>query len=246
MRIATWNLQRPRHPGGRREKAICRLLEAIDADVWVLTETHESVTPGCGYEPAMTSGTDRPGQPGERWAAIWSRYPIESLPPTRDPVRSVLARVAPPYGAPLVVCATVLPWLGSPWQGIPSAHGAAFAAALDLQAGDWEATRRSYPDHDLLVAGDFNQDLASSYYYGSRLNRAKLLDVLRQARLTPLTSGNHDPIRRDSPPFACIDHMCLTEGSNWQPGHISRWPDLPNPDRRLSGHFGVAIDFQPA
>lgn len=42
MRIATWNLERPK----RRQVAKCdqvrEWLRRIDADVWVLTEAHES------------------------------------------------------------------------------------------------------------------------------------------------------------------------------------------------------------
>jgi hypothetical protein len=57
-----------------------------------------------------------------------------------------------PYGAPLIVYGTVLPWLGSKWRGIASAGGAAFSAALETQVADWKGLTNSHPDHDLVVA----------------------------------------------------------------------------------------------
>jgi hypothetical protein len=94
-----------------------------------------------------------------------------------------------------------LPWLGSGWRDVRAVGGEAFAAALNLQAQDWGALRAAYPDHDLILAGDFNQDLADSFYYGSHDNRRRLVEALQTTGLIPLTSGVGDPVRRDSPPW---------------------------------------------
>ena len=211
--------------------------------MWVLTETHDSISPGPGFGRAATAGADRPGDSGERWTAIWSRFPIEALPPTSDPIRAVAARVVPPDGAPLIVYGTVLPWLGSPWREFAAANGRAFAEALEVQARDWRALRESNPDHDIVVAGDFNQDLADTHYYGSRANRHSLLLALERAELVALTAGRNDPVRRDSSPCACIDHICISKRARWQPGARRRWPDVRKPDRGLSDHFGTTIEL---
>lgn len=246
MRLANWNVARPVPSGQRRRASIVEQIEMVAADIWVLTETHDSVVPGSSFQGISTEGDDRPAEPGERWVTIWSRFPIEALPPTSDPVRTVAARVVPHRSAPLVVYGTVLPWLGSAWRDVEAVDGKAFAAALDVQTADWCALRESFPDDDLVVAGDFNQDLADTRYYGSRANRAKLESALQRAGLVALTARGDDPIRALSAPSACIDHICISAPSHWRSTGAHRWPDTPSPDRRLSDHFGVVVTFEPA
>jgi endonuclease/exonuclease/phosphatase family metal-dependent hydrolase len=143
----------------------------------------------------------------------------------------------------LIIYGTVLPWLGSKWRNIAAARGVAFAAALDAQARDWDNLRARFPDDTLLVAGDFNQDLAPTHCYGSTLNRQRLLDALNRSGLTPLTSGHADPVRASAPPYACIDHSCLSQSAAWSVKRVFCWPDTAKPDPALSDHFGIAVDL---
>ena len=242
VRVATWNLARP-VSGRRRRTVICEHIAAVDADIWVLTETHDGIVPGDNYRSAVTSGVDRPGALGERWVTIWSRFPIQALAATSDPVRAVAARVEPPNGAPLIVYGAVLPWLGSPWRGVEAAGGRAFAEALKVQALDWRVLRAAHPNHDLIVAGDFNQDLAETHYYGSQANRECLVAALKDAGLVVLTGGVADPVRASSAQCACIDHICISTPARWLLRRVGRWPDLSRPDRRLSDHFGIVAEF---
>lgn len=138
---------------------------------------------------------------------------------------------------------TVLPWLGSEWRSFPSANGIAFRAALAVQAADWMKIKRDYPDDELFVLGDFNQDMVSPRYYGSRANRTELETALEIAGLVALTAGSGDPIRRDSSPCACIDHICARRDSKWTAMPAERWPDVPVPERWLSDHFGVSVEL---
>ena len=246
VKFATWNLGRPLPPDGRRVARIVHEIRRVGADIWVLTETHDLVTPGTDCSCVSTAGMDRPGEPGERWVSIWSRYSIEPLPETSDPMRAVAARVVPPVGPPLIVYGTVLPWLGSPWRHVAASGGQAFAAALEAQASDWRRLRTVYSDHDFLLAGDFNQDLADTHYYGSRSNRRALQEALDGASLVALSAGDRDPVRRDSPSCACIDHICLSDTSVWKPGELCRWPDAATPDPVLSDHFGIEVTFERA
>jgi endonuclease/exonuclease/phosphatase family metal-dependent hydrolase len=140
----------------------------------------------------------------------------------------------------------VLPWLGSPWRHVEAANGRAFAEALSVQAADWQNLRESHSDHALIVAGDFNQDLAATHHYGSRANRRALQKALDRAELVAHTAGDDDPVRRHSPGHASIDHVCISTTSRWRQGAIHRWPDAPAPDRRVSDHFGVAVEFELA
>src|SRR6266566_1969624 len=54
MRLATWNLARPR-PGSVRASRLLTHVALVDADVWVLTETHLAVSPGPSFRLAACS-----------------------------------------------------------------------------------------------------------------------------------------------------------------------------------------------
>lgn len=124
-------------------------------------------------------------------------------------------------------------------------HVDAFREALNLQLQDWRKLRLKFPGDEFFVLGDFNQDLAPTHYYGSTANRCALTAALEECGLVALTAGSGDPIRRGSPPFACIDHICMLTNSQWQAEPAVRWPDTPKPDKRLSDHFGLAVTLRP-
>jgi hypothetical protein len=241
MKLANWNLE-------RANTDPCRLrlrkeVDRIDADIWVFTETRDSFSPGDGYPYSYSSASGRDGigvdQPEDRWVAVHSKYPLQQLP-TKDKARTVAVRVFPPAYSPFLIFGTVLPWIGDKWRGFPSKAGVAFKKALDLQKSDWKKMWRSFPDDELFVIGDFNQDLVLPHFYGSQENRDALRDALNEFGLRALTGDDDDPIRRDSPPFACIDHICFSN-RYWKPEPAIRWPDKP--DKRLSDHFGVAVSL---
>jgi hypothetical protein len=201
IRIATWNVQRSKLSEVKRRDGEAfqgnRLLESIhtmQADIWILTETHASLSPLLGFTSATTKESDPIHEPGETWVTIWSRFPIEPVARTSDPSRICAARIVPNGSRPLVVYGTVLPWIGSTWQGIPSANGVAFSAALNAQLSDWVSLQREHPDCDFVLAGDFNQDMSTSYYYGSRRNQAALQGAISTAKLSVLTAAALDPI----------------------------------------------------
>lgn len=79
MRVANWNLQRIL-PTQSRVSLIRKQFAAVEADIWILTETHEFVGPGDDYSSVMSGEPDRKSKKGERWTGIWSRHPIKHLP----------------------------------------------------------------------------------------------------------------------------------------------------------------------
>jgi endonuclease/exonuclease/phosphatase family metal-dependent hydrolase len=240
MRLATWNVALP--VAARRREGMRSHTDRQQADVWVLTETHDGFTPGHAFFHSSAAGRDGLHEQQHRWVTIWSKFPLEPLV-TLDEKRTAAARVRPESGAPFVVYGTVLPWLGSTWREHPSAGGAAFREALLVQSADWMRLRRDNPDDEFFVLGDFNQDLVrvGPRYYGSRANRDALETALVDAGLVALTAADGDPIRRDSAPCACIDHICARRDSNWRAEPAVRWPDLPAPERWLSDHFGLSV-----
>ena len=219
--------------------------DRVDADIWVLTEAHDGFSPGHPFSHSSDAGRDGQRDPEHRWVTLWSRFPIEPLA-TSDSARTVAARVRPPSADPFVIFGTVLPWFGSTWRGFDSSGGVAFRESLAVQSADWLRLRRDFPSDEFFVLGDMNQDLVatSPRYYGSLNNRAALEAALFAAGLTALTAGAGDPVRRDSAPCACIDHICMLGDSAWRADAAVRWPDAAVPQRSLSDHFGIAVSLR--
>lgn len=168
IRIANWNLERVL-PSQKRATAIRAYMAEINADIWILTETHAEMSPGDAYLSSISGEPDRVSQLGECWSAIWSSHPIEPLPSfVSDSSRCAAAKIQHPKLGNIIAYSCVLPWHGSTWREIPSRDAAAFEAALELYSKDWERIRNSFPDSTLIVAGDFNQSVADWHYYGSR------------------------------------------------------------------------------
>lgn len=243
MKLANWNLQRAATK--MKRTALREQTDAVAADLWILTETREEFDPGLPY--SCHSAEWRDGLPGldtaaDHWVAIHSVHPLERID-VRDKVRTTAARVHPEDAAPFLVFGTVLPWNGDNWRGHASAGGDAFRAALKLQQQDWQDMRQDYPKDEFFVMGDMNQDLAPARYYGSKANKDALLAALDSVGLHALTGGDGDPIRRDSASYACIDHICALKDSLWKAEPAARWPDAPQPDKRLSDHFGVSVSL---
>jgi endonuclease/exonuclease/phosphatase family metal-dependent hydrolase len=244
-RIATWNVERPKADSHTKLPRLTASMREIDADVWILTETHANLTPGANYHPVSSAGYDRTQQAGESWVTIWSRLKVLATPRTVDPVRTACAVVRLSSGRELVVYGTVLPWLGSSWRDFPPTGGKAFAAALDAQRSDWKQIRSEYPDAELCVAGDLNQDLQDRHYYGSTANRSALRESLAQEMLTCVTAGDRDPVSLiTGTNGAAIDHILLSEGLHrGAPVTVGAWPQRDTPDRTLSDHYGLWADL---
>ena len=242
LRIATWNVERPKLSEATRRARLLEAMRTIQADIWVLTETHTALSPGSEFASITTQGADRPGEPGETWVAIWSRFPMQPVTQTSDLCRAVAVRITPPGSRDLIVYGTVLPWLGSAWQGIPAPGGAAFSAAVDAQLADWLLLQQDNRDCDFILAGDLNQDLGTSHYYGSRRNRIALQTALRTANLQCLTAAAYDPLTNHAPSHASIDHICVSKGLTLVGSAVS-WPMTDKPQRNLSDHFGVLAEL---
>ena len=231
-------------PNQSRFSTIEQICQSINCDIWFLTETHEALIPSRGYFSHFSGIPDRDSDPGERWSAIWSKWPIEPLDSyATDLSRSVSGRISESAFGEIILYGTVLPWNTDP-RAKNLGSFAAFAHAVEIQKSDWLKIQRDFPKATLIVAGDFNQSLVDRHYYGSKKKRVILEKILKECELSPLTSGKNDPIARDSYPRACIDHICIASKENWGVEKTSRWPDNPNPDLSLTDHFRVMLDLR--
>ena len=85
MKIATWNLDRVRPGLGARSARIREALGHIDADVWVLTESHPQFAPAAEYRHISMSAQAPDRVHGGCWVTIWVRdgIPADALGPHR-------------------------------------------------------------------------------------------------------------------------------------------------------------------
>jgi hypothetical protein len=247
MRIATWNLARSK-ASGSRAAALQKYIAAVDADVWVLTETQSEFTPGASFALIAASVEASDLSPGERWSTVWVRSGIYGEPvASGDAERTACARLRLPSGRQLYVYGTVLPWL-SDGRRDPIRGAAAFQLALAEQAADWKRIRREAPDVGLCVAGDLNQDLLPvGHFYGSAAGRTALRDVLITTGLVCLTGGDRDPVAGLGGGRASIDHVCLTDSvlASLSAQPCSQiWPEPTQLGPTLTDHFGIAVELQ--
>ena len=142
MRIATWNLERPKNGSSQRSRLLMDKLGEIDADIWILTETHDEVIPDKGYHSGSTDPVPEPPiihLDGEHRTTIWTRWPIADTLPTSSPDRTVCADIETPYGS-LLVYGTIISYHRSGCPPYGSARQwEAYYAAIATQGAEWQS-----------------------------------------------------------------------------------------------------------
>jgi endonuclease/exonuclease/phosphatase family metal-dependent hydrolase len=242
MRLATWNLERVSSTEPRAHR-VREIMRSIRADVWILTETDERLAPEHGMTPVSSSTPERPHRPGERWVSIWTRSEQCEPVPTADPVRTACVRMPRQTGASLLIYGTVLPWRAD-IRFRPLRGGDAFCHALAEQAEDWAALRRSYPNHILCVAGDFNQEATRPCRVGTAKGLRELSQALASNDLVCVSGGTSDPLsRRTAGARSTIDHICLTSAAATLTSRVESWPDALE---GLTDHFGTSVELADA
>jgi endonuclease/exonuclease/phosphatase family metal-dependent hydrolase len=237
VRVATWNVEYAR--GAARNARRRDVVQSVEADIWVLTETHDEFTPGDDFQAVST--VQRPLEsadvvPGSRWATIWSRFPIRPVDePGPDDERTVAAVVDTPEG-PVLVCGVVLPWIGDKTRdGVP--------AVMNRLVPYWSELKKTH-GAPLVVAGDFNVNLGGPHYYGANASKDAVRSGLTDLGLEAVT--DFERTRSHLPEHGLVDHIAvpshLASGSS-----IARlWERHDADGLRLSDHHGVAVDVSLA
>lgn len=244
MRIATWNLNHPPlTPTNARRAEMLRWMSEIKADIWVLTETLDDLSPGEGYKCIARSepAADLETYKNACWTAIWSRIGGTSSALKEERDRAACALVPTNAGTSLLVYGTVLPWFSD--RRWPEVTGvAAFEKALSLQAAEWDRLKREHAGAHLCVAGDFNQSLPYFSRFGTHEGGAALDRALAAHNLACPT-GSIDPLLAATG-RPTIDHICIS-----RPLIAARnvavgvWPQPPALDKALTDHYGIWLDI---
>lgn len=232
MRVATWNVGYGISP--TRNERIRHQMEVVDADVWVLTETHDMVVPPGRYQAVSTiqrPGTSQGIRDGSRWVSVWSRLPAEQVC-TVDSERSAAALVTVD-GTRVLIFGTVLPWT-------TDTERPGMVHELSRQMPDW----RDLPSHlgaSAIVAGDFNVNLGGPHYYGANASKAAVARALAEAGLVVMTDYDH--LLPLAPTEGVIDHIAVSAGlaANSRPAAV--WGRQNEHGEPMSDHSGVAVDI---
>ena len=214
MKIATWNLERPTTTG-KKNASIESALAAVNADIFILTETNESINPGSGYysihsvEAAENFYTE-----GERRVSIFSKYPFRKQIPTFNAETALCVQIQTPEGE-LAIYGTII--------GTHGNREASFQTDLELQILDFN---KIAAEHGLCIAGDFNISFSDNYYYtkAGRDSLTGCFDLLGLVNTTADISEN-------------IDHIILPKSFIDKKPNTEEW----NRDKKLSDHIGVAV-----
>ena len=250
MRIATWNVERPRNNTAPRSQRVLDKIQEVAADIWILTETHDAICPGLVYYDASTPTVSEPPvlhAAGEHKTTIWSRWPISEQWETATPHRAVCAIIETPLGG-LVVYGTVIPYHGAHWPYGTARNWDAHYAAIATQGADWSRLRRKYPIHGLCVAGDLNQTRTGRLWYGSKWGRALLDLALSENQLVGVTQADFSAAQKLTQEdrallTQCIDHICLDGRWANLVQQIGIWPRHTASGEPLSDHSGVYVDL---
>ena len=238
MRIGTWNVAY-----GIGQKANDRRrqqLQDLEVDIWVLTETHDDLSPGDGYTPHPSAQRPRDAadvRDGSRWVTIWTRLPYTGEAITLDDSERTSAAVIDCDGHSLLVYGTVLPWYGDKDRG-------GMAGAIASQAPEW---KRLPAVHGVpcCVAGDFNVNLGGPHVYGSNASKKAVADALRDEGLDPVTDHAHQSDYRAQTGkelHGLVNHIALTSHLAATAEIVSVFGPRDANGEFMSDHAGVVVE----
>jgi endonuclease/exonuclease/phosphatase family metal-dependent hydrolase len=235
LRIATWNLDRPRTNGWQKNPAILQKLRDINADIWVLTETNHAIALKNTHQ-GIPSQDYPPGsyyRPGENCTTIWSRYPVKQQIPTAEPFTAVCAEIQSPLGN-LIVYGTIITWAADGVREKEAKMWQRHYESIHWHGKNWATLRNS--ELPFCVAGDFNECLHKPFRYGTPEGRALLEQQLQRSNLVCVTAS--DEIGYN------IDHICLSTDWSKRVTQVKQWQGYyKEGSKPVSDHFGIYVDL---
>jgi len=250
LTIATWNLDRAAATPNVRTQAMHEQIAAVQADIWVLTETNEHFELP-GYRPLSTPDAGRYPK-GRKTTMLWVRedWAVQAIPVFPDlPEREDPARTWPSFtvssqdtapaicaivetpGGKVLVYGTVITYAGDkgPWG--TATNNQEQLRSTKAHHHDWCRLREAYPELPFIAAGDFDATCDERNYPAE-----ETCDTLRAA----IVENGLVCLSKEH----WIDHICVSSehyGSSevrvYHPTYFSPWS---NKTVTVSDHHCVA------
>lgn len=225
MKIATWNVERLKHKKSLDE--IIAFCDWVQADILVLTETDEQVSPYYRYcfQTPTPPDIKLPHyeetlhyRPTEHRISIFTNYKCVRHHTTFDKYTALCVELETEKGN-LLVYGTIIGGFGN--------RHPSFEEDLIKQVGDYK--RLSASGNGLCICGDFNCSFVDNYYY-TKAGRDIILRTFAENHIKLLTANR--PL--------CIDHIAISEQFVADSEiYIEEW----NLKKTLSDHKGIAVQF---
>lgn len=246
LRIATWNLDRS---GIRKKTRIgpqLKKLEGVDADILVLTETHESTRPS-GYDFHIASKRDPDyHQEGESCVSIWSRYPLAEIPSTpENRYLTVCAEIHGPTGiGEIVLYGTIITYGADGVSEGLAKHWERHRAAVKSQVEEWNTLSKQFPGHLRIVAGDFNENLDGKRWYGVKDAKDAIQSGLTTAGMRCPTAAKSISLLAGDGILSrsTVDHICVSS-DHAKILRVLAWEGNDG-GLTLSDHNGILVDIE--
>ena len=240
LRIATWNLERPKPNAHSKNSRRIEKIREINADIWVLTETSSAIALA-GYDSLASESQPGYHSIGESFATIWSRWPVRRKLPTFDPFFNVCAEVESPAG-PMIVFGTIITYANDKGPDGKARRWEEHRKSIGSHRADWLRLRQEFPNHLFCVAGDFNQSRDGSGWYEDAESVKILSAALDGSDLQCVTE---DDMRANGTlkSRASIDHICLSKSLVSQGITVGVWEGTTDDGCQMSDHNGVVISI---
>ena len=193
MKIATWNIERLKIE--KRQKAIETILNSVDADILVLTETDTRINPANYTYKVFSEELDslQNYKSTERRVAIYSKYKITNQLKTFDAKISLCVVIETNLGN-LIVYGTII--------GIYGNRNSSFNEDLSKQLEDF----KSISDKNHCIIGDYNISFGDNYYY-TKTGRNSLNELFETNDLKLMTNDLSE----------AIDHIAISSLREFRP-----------------------------
>ncbi|WP_179228297.1 endonuclease/exonuclease/phosphatase family protein [Leptolyngbya ohadii] len=233
LKIATWNVNRPKQGGWKNNPTILTKIREVAADIWILTETNCVISPGESYQSIATQ-PDPSHSAGENCTTIWSHYPIKQTLATKDSQIAVCAEVDLGNSIdPLLVYGTIITWAH---DGVLSKEATMWQRHYESIAWHSEDWAKLSQDVPFCVAGDFNEALSEPYCYGTQQGRTLLNEALERSNLVCVTAGSELGYN--------IDHICLSADWAGRVMDVEKWQAFREDGKPVSDHCGITVTLK--
>ena len=242
IRIATWNLERPKEKGWSRNPRLVDKISETDADIWVLTETNSVIHSELKYNSLKSNPVPDYHSSGENFTTILSRWNISKQIRTYDPEMAICAMIESPIGS-IIVYGTIITYAND----LVSPNGTSkrweeHKKEIENHRIDWLRIQKEYPNISMIVAGDFNQSRDGSGWYEEAESVKMLSDALNDCSLLCLTE---EDMRKNGKlqSRANIDHICVSPDLANRLLSVGAWEGRTVAGK-LSDHNGVMADIR--